>query len=417
MLDSRKRKIIIVFFVVISVLIAVKRCLIVPAEVQGIDFPKHYIAAERIYNGGSPYTGEDLYLSFNYPMFVAWAHVPLVLFPNVDVAEKAWDYLNIIMVLLTALVVMFLCRPPGAGKKISPEEKIPPLKRLFENRWWVPALFLTFFFAPNTDGVRPGNIAPQGLLLVTLLGWAVIRKRETAIGVLIGLSTLIKVIPIVLIIPYIFARKWKTVGALGATLGVYLIALAVFGRLDDEWFYVTNVLPNISSRWGKISYSFPFVATRLLYAPFYKSPETMKILITIWNALMFVPYVAICWMKRDVMRSQRGEMLIFAFGTLLLPMLSPLLEYHHFNWAFPGLVCIIYLIWEGRFPRRFIIPMLTGFFFLSITGPGPIHDLLTFDRWSLMGITPLIGLYLYIVSAFLINSPELSPPEKVRDAS
>ena len=54
MLDSRKRKIIIVFFVVISVLIAVKRCLIVPAEVQGIDFPKHYIAAERIYNGGSP---------------------------------------------------------------------------------------------------------------------------------------------------------------------------------------------------------------------------------------------------------------------------------------------------------------------------------------------------------------------------
>ena len=155
--------------------------------------------------GKSPYKGDGLFLSFNYPQFVAWLNLPLALFPSAESAEPFWDMMNAIIVLFCVFLVTVGYRPENDKSEIE----IKHLGDILYLPWWIIAFSAFFFYNPTTIGLRQGNISSWDLLFITLAGWTMIRRKEYAGGVFIALSSMIKILPVLLILPFIFAKRKK----------------------------------------------------------------------------------------------------------------------------------------------------------------------------------------------------------------
>ena len=415
----RYRKQIIATLLFLTLVLAVKRLIIFPHGSPGIDYAKHYYAAEKVIKGGSPYVGDGMYLSFNYPQFVAWINIPLLIFGDVGQAKRAWDVFNIFLVLMTAGVAIWGCKPTGKGLSKPYPDSLPgnnaspgeaysgrSASRLFGGAWWAPVLFITFFYSPNTDGIRPGNIAPWVLFSTTVLGWLIIREKEYGVGVLIALCSLIKLMPALLIAPYLIGRRRRVLLGASLTWIAYLLLLLFTGAARNEWFYLTRVLPHIGQKWSYVSYSLPYVFARHFARSLYDNPHSMKLLTMIWMSLLLISYLVMCGWRRDLMREKKGHILIFTLGVLLLPILAPLLEYHHFVWAFPGFMCIFYLVWLGGMPGWYI--WLCFWLFLGLSVAGPMAEVFRIGGFNPIGFTPPLGLLLYIATWILI----LKQPQK-----
>jgi hypothetical protein len=323
----------------------------------------------------------------------SWMSLPLLLFPDIRSAEKAWDLFNVFLIFLTAAIVIFGFRPRRAPSNEADRTPFEMLKR----HWWIPAIFLTFFFYPNTDGLVQGNLSPWVLVTMTLLGWMVVTNRETGIGVMIALCSLVKIMPFLLVIPYLAGWRKKVLRAAGMVWGIYFTVLLVTGTWKYEWYYITKVIPHIGAYWHYVSYSLPYVLMRIISQKAYYNAGLMKWVSGIWVLVMIGTYIIICWRSRLRIREEGGHALFFALGTLLLPLLPPLLEYHHFVWFFPGMVIIILYFLKHPPPWTSSILILILLLLLSIAGP--MADVFYFEHYSLIGFTPVFGLILYILLA------------------
>ena len=380
------------FFLIICIFIGIKELIIIPLRIEGIDFWKHYYVAEHLVKGESPYTG-DLYLSFNYPQFVAWLNLPLLIFKNIKDAERAWDIANIILVIFSACVVIWGYRPAGQGVGTFIELSSGH-SRLFLP-WWLVAIFLTLFFSPSTDGLRPGNLSSWVLIFIVLAGWGIHRGKDTWTGVMIALSAMIKIMPIFLLIPYILTGKKKVIAGASITFGIYIIILFVTGSVGNEIYLVANVLPHLGVRWMEVSYSIPTVITRHLFHSVHENPQQMQFIFHLWSLLLFISYMATIWINRQIIKSKKGEIFIFIIGTLLIPVISPLLEYHHFNWSFAGLLLAFRLAREKLITGIPLAIIMAGYFWLSIAGR--VADVFSFRGLSVLSFNAPVALILYTV--------------------
>ena len=379
-------------FLFLCIFIAVKELGITSFRAEGIDFWKHYHAAGRVINGKSPYTG-DLYLSFNYPQFVAWINLPLLYFKDIKDAERAWDIANIVLVLITIGIVIWGYNPSEEGA--AAPIKMTSGQSQIALPWWLVAIFLTLFFAPNTDGLRPGNLSSWVLLFMVLAGWGVYRGKDMWTGVMIALSALIKVMPVFLLLPYIVVRRKGVIIGAAMTFGIYILILLVTGSLRYEIFLITDVLPNVGAHWVEVSYSVPVVLTRQLFPSIHNNPHQLQLLCNLWSLALFISYIVTVWKNRCAIEKRHGEYLIFIIGTLLLPIFPPLLEYHHFNWIFPGMLIAFYLARESVIQGKMLAIVVLGYFWLSIAGR--VADVFTFPGLSLLSFNAPIALILYIL--------------------
>jgi hypothetical protein len=368
----------------LTLFLAFKGLILYPFTAVGVDFGKHYIAAQRVLKGESPYTGDDMYLAFNYPQFVAWTNLPILIFKNPAVAEKAWDAANVVLVLLTAFVAAVGYRPDE--KWLASHINVP---------WWSIALFLTIFYSPNTAGLRPGNLSSWVLLFITLLGWAIYRQKDVLTGILLILSALLKVLPIFLLIPYIMARRKKVLIGAGASLGVYFLILLVTGTLKNEVFFITHVLPNVGERWSVLSTSIPYVVTRHFFPATHLNPVAMRGLSVLWSLIVILPYLWLSFRYRRLLWSADGEILFFVIGVILAPLVPPLLEYHHLVWVFPALLLTFHLAQRGLLRGAYLAIAGLGFFWLCISGS--LADVIYFPGFPLLSTNAFVLLLLYIV--------------------
>jgi len=371
----------------LTLFLAFKGLILYPFTAVGVDFGKHYIAAQRVLKGESPYTGDDMYLAFNYPQFVAWTNLPILIFKNPAVAEKAWDVANVILVLLTAIVAAVGYRPDE--KWLASHINVP---------WWSIALFLTIFYSPNTAGMRPGNLSSWVLLFITLLGWAIYRQKDVLTGVLLILSALLKVLPIFLLIPYIMARRKKVLTGAGASLGIYFLILLVTGTLKNEVFFITHVLPNVGEKWSVISTSIPYVVTRHHFPATHSNPVAMREISVLWSLIVILPYLWVSFRYRRVLWSADGEILFFVIGVILAPLVPPLLEYHHLVWVFPAMLLTFHLAQRGLLRGAYLAIAGLGFFWLCISGS--LADVIYFPGFPFLSTNAFVLILLYI--AFII---------------
>lgn len=390
-----RRFLIIILLLLLSLFLAAKGIVINPARAPGIDYYKHYYAARHVVEGKTPYRGDGLFLAFNYPQFVAWLNLPLALFPSAEAAEPAWDIMNALLVVISALIIMFGYRP-AHYEALKNDRSVTK----YDLPWWILSLFAFFFYHPTIAGLRQGNVSSWDLFFITVAGWAVIKNKDYAAGVFIALSSLIKLLPALLIIPFIFGRRKKVIIGAVSAWGIYFLALLVTRTLDNEWFYFTGVIPKIGTKWAHVSYSIPHVMFRHLFPSLYTNPDITEGLSALWSVIIAGTFAGICFKARRLWHDHNNDILIVAYGMILLPLLPPLLEYLHFVWSLPALMATLIIIRSGSIKRTPAILIVAGFSGIALAGP--FAEIVRLGRLSPIALAPFFALGIYVVYSWKI---------------
>jgi alpha-1,2-mannosyltransferase len=203
----------------------------------GYDLSAYLRAGQRVLDGQSPYApfqfertySPHLRLLYIYPPFTAVLAAPFAaLFPDHRVANWAWAAVCGLLLL-------------GVSIAIARREQIA-------SGWTLVLLVMAVFaFAPINDEFFIGNVH---ILLAALLGgaWLALRQStprgEALAGALVGVATLIKVFPGVLILWFLLAGRYRAALASFITMGVLaLVTLPVTGL--QPWLDYPVVLLNL----------------------------------------------------------------------------------------------------------------------------------------------------------------------------
>jgi hypothetical protein len=200
-----------------------------PAELYNDAYLKSLVSEE----------GPRLAYEYVYPPFVAGVLRPLTRLPYHQ-AVAAWLVLNGLCLVggLVGLLIL-IGWPGGHGGALA-------------------ALALLLLFTPAQEAILLGQVSPI-LLLLTALALLLVDRSEAPAhnitgGVLLGVATLIKVFPALLLLHSLLRGRWRVVlgGALG---GAACIVAGVFlgGGWPNTWTYLSEVLPS------RYSDSFVFV--------------------------------------------------------------------------------------------------------------------------------------------------------------
>jgi len=216
-------------------------------EIQwGYDFSAYWAAANRLLDGAGLYTPAQLagpyapqaqYL-YLYPPPLAGAVTPLaVLFPT-DYRAAAW-----IWAAIGAGIVVWAVLALWRSERLA--ERFPVLEG--RGRWLLIAAALAF--PPVVGELVLGNVHLLLLGLLTL-AWLGIRQEsprgELAAGIAVGLATVIKVFPGVLIVWFVLTRRYRA--AAGALIGAAAFALVTLPITGIEaWTQFPTVLANLSA--------------------------------------------------------------------------------------------------------------------------------------------------------------------------
>lgn len=338
-------------------LAAVRHGVVRPLTIHGVNYPKHWHAARAILAGESPYVGPDLYLHFNYPQFGALATCWLGWF-DYRTAEFVWKGMLLACVAGVWAIAARAFRPEteGGGEdgrgRVGADSPAAPLLSLCRaisgpGAWGTTCAFFVAGYSPLlATSVYLGQIDPVNGLLATAFVAAILRGRERAAGVLLAMLCLVKVMPIVLLLPLLLWRRWKILLGFGAFALGYALLLAATGRLGHERFFVFEMAGEIPFRWREISISpHVFLATRILPPEWLDDRQR-------FDALATATTLAIATIHGGalVAAARRGGSFLRAIEVSLafLPLHSPLFETHHTVWIFP----VFLLQWkrwcEGR---------------------------------------------------------------------
>lgn len=317
----------------------------------GVDFPKHYYAAQAILRGESPYVG-DFYLSFNYPLFTAWIYAWLAPF-TLSRAEFLWDLCNTLYVVASLGLIIVYYRPTDGGEGATSRSLSPGLRKWIVAHWSAVCAFAVAIYAPIFLEIRDGNIEPLNLLLVVAFGAALMRGREGVAGVLFAALCLVKIIPVFFIPALFLGGKRKTIGVCAIFVGVYGLMLLVTGLWREDFYLLTHVLPNIGFHYRGLSNSLVAIAGQHFFPSVMESKAMFDWTTKGIAAAIGGAYIAVVWMSaRCRTLSWRAGL---ALASLTIVLMSPLLEYNHIIWAIPAYLFLLVDAAEGSVSRRFFV--------------------------------------------------------------
>ena len=226
----------------LAVVLAVRavQLIVLSSDVNwGYDLSAYLNAGRLVLDGQSPYApfqlegtySPHLRLLYIYPPFTAVAAAPFAaLFPDYRVANWAWAAIGAALLLITTMAIAQRDRI-AAGWSL------------------VLLVMAAFAFAPVNDEFFIGNVH---ILLAALLGaaWLALRgpspRGELVAGALIGVATLIKVFPGVLIVWLVLTGRLRGAVASVVTMAVRAIAtLPVTGI--QPWIDYPVVLLNLGA--------------------------------------------------------------------------------------------------------------------------------------------------------------------------
>ncbi|MCE5228754.1 DUF2029 domain-containing protein [bacterium] len=315
-----------------------------PMKIPGVDYGKHWEAAVALLEGRSTYLGGDLWMGFNYPQATAFTFVWLGFFSRA-VAEKIWKLFLFACLFSCWWMAWRTLRPKTvSGDGLGTFDR--DLRGAFRSRWWLTTAFITAAFMPAVSAIYIGNIDPYNALLAMGMVAALATGRQRLAGVIWALLTLVKLLPGVLMIPVLLWRKSRVLAAFIGTMAVYLILLLVTGRFHYEWFFFREMLPKVPGYWRWISIT-PIRAIIEMsgHGEAWNNPYVFEIAARGQLAMFAAAYIGILyWLRRRGLEWMRG----LEVAIVLYPMLTPLLEYHHFVFMMPAIYLQTRRWAEGR---------------------------------------------------------------------
>jgi len=318
----------------------------------GVDFPKHYAAAQRIVAGAGPFPDND-WAGWPYPVFTALIYAPLAFFTRAQ-AELIWDACNALYIAAALVIVAVFCRPtPGppakGGAALAPSHG-ETLSHWSVRHWPSVAALIMAFFAPGIFGVADGNIEPLKLLLIVGMVAALLHRADTTAGVLLACLSGVKVLPVLFLFALAAGGRRRAVTACLASLAVYGVMLGVTGLWRWDWVLFTRFLPDLGYDFRHESSSLGRIILKSLFPAHADSRIAMDRLCRgIALAVLTGALASIVGRRKSPEWTWRDGLGIMA---LSLPLMTPLLEYHHYVWALPAYLFLFHDAIEGRLSRR-----------------------------------------------------------------
>jgi hypothetical protein len=331
----------------------------------GVDFMVYHGAARMFLNGENPYLHQEaLPGPMTYPVFGLLWCVPFAWLP-LSMADTAWDLFQLALLGGTVALLIFGYRPrPGgedAGVFLRPGcSREPFLPESDLHRFWpliVPLLVATF--TPACLEFVPGNIQQLNLFLVTLLGVALLRGRETLAGVVLAALCGIKVLPVVLFPALWVAGKRRTLAVCGVALAGYGMLLLATGWWRYEVDLFTRLMPQFSTiglDYNGTLTSVALVVGKSLCPSLLESRAVFGLAAKGFGLAVGLIYLATLWLGRAHYRRVWPDGV--TLGLLTMVLACPVATFAHFSYILPGYVWLFLSYLRTREHVYFVLSLI-----------------------------------------------------------
>ncbi len=388
----------------------------------GIDFMVYHGAARMLLNGENPYLHQEtLPGPMTYPIFGLLWCVPFARLP-LSVADTAWDLFQMALLVGTTLWLVFYYRPKADGSDADSGMPVhgrgaPLVSEADLHRYWpLMAPLMVATFTPACLEFVPGNIQQLNLFLVTLLGGALLRGRETPetagrtqrsaptgmaylsgretwAGVILAALCGIKVLPIVLVPALWIAGKRRTLAVCGATLAGYGALLLATGWWRYELDLFTRLMPQFSAiglEYNGTLTSVALIVGKIFYPPLLESKAVFGPAVKVFGLLVGLIYLAALWLGRAHYRRVWQDAVTLGLMTMVL--VCPVATFAHFSYLLPGYVWLFLTYFRGR---EHVYFWMSLFFWGIIFGTRVCLDLAVSPRFSFpdMALVALAALW------------------------
>lgn len=287
------------------------------------DFNVFYGGLKAYLDGGNPYVDvEGSVMKFLYPPFALFFFLPLLLFER-PVASMVWVGFSIVLLLVSMVFLFRIAK-----------------KKLWSPEFFILAGLVNLMFTVKFN-LGMGQFNNVNLFLVVLFLFFLDKKKDLSAGVSLGLSLLLKVLPILFLVYLLALKRWK---ALAYTVSVVIIGLLVpFFFIKSQvviHFFTTSLVGTLKS-WPLDYYN--QALSGFLGRSFGTGGTVALLKQGITVVLIFITFV-ILWLKR-----KERKVIILGFASIL-PLTLATLTFswqHYFILAIPTLV-LLYFHYRNR---------------------------------------------------------------------
>ena len=296
-----------------------------------LDFQSFYGAAEAVKRDLDPYDAHvidaiaresDLrgpIYPYLYSPFVAYGMSWLADVRH-DLAQTLWSYMSIVAYGLSSMFAMRCAVTKQAAG------------------WLVVITALLAFALPLRGNINIGQINALVLALICAALWLAHSDRPFSAGFTLAFAVVIKIMPLVLALPWLLERRLRALVGLAAGLvAAFLITLPFGGA--GAWLEFARRLPTMSHGStipglfpAKTHWSFSLAS---FYARLFDSPSAVRIasIATIIALVAGIAFVA---------RRKSTEHVLLPLSVVMI-VASPLAYTHHVIYLLPGLLLALHL--------------------------------------------------------------------------
>ncbi|MFI4963494.1 MAG: glycosyltransferase family 87 protein, partial [Legionellales bacterium] len=239
----------ILFLVLVIVLVIY----FISASRKGGDFASYLEAAGKMLHGTNIYDPPYVHLRYSYSPFWAMVLTPLALLP-LSVGVFIWLVINVFFLWRTIFLLRHYFEIKFADRKMD------------MILWFVVIVYMSRFIELNFHHSQ----------MTIFLLWCILEglrlsdnRAEIGAGILVGLGSIIKVMPIVMIPYFIYRRKFKAaISSVFTILIAFFLPILVVGHsrfweLNKTWLQILR--PDSSEFQIDAVWSFPQNLSALLY--------------------------------------------------------------------------------------------------------------------------------------------------------
>jgi hypothetical protein len=279
------------------------------------DFLVYYRAGEVMAHGGNLYDG-PLFgdLPFTYAPFAG------ALFRGLAIAPEAMSATFWQLACVGGVIAVILGVLVQRGYRLDAPTAVIG----------VGAAVGTLALSPVRDSFFYGQI---NVLLMLLVAFDFLRKRDRFTGIGVGLAAGLKLTPGFFIIVFAMQRRWREAITAAATF-VVTVVIGLIAVPDATTFWTKSMFE--SDRVGDVTIS----ASQSLKGFCERTMGTGTASSVVWVVLVLVALVACFFAVRWATRRD-NQALVMCFGGITACLVSPFSWHHHWVWLVPLVVCLV----------------------------------------------------------------------------
>jgi len=316
---------------------------------------------------------------YQYPPLLPLLVMPLT-FVGFQTASRIWLFMNVVLWLIGTILLAGLLRRALVGEElprtrthVHVADSVRSGNRIAARltaAWsalstadlfaYALATFISLTYAPLAQSLELGQASMSIFFLIVLSIWLLRRGSLGWAGAVLGLATMIKLLPIILIAYFVLRGNWRVVG--GAIGGIALLLLGIIVALSPQAVLDMGAIPANGA-----SDSMRFQNEALARVPMWIAVALGGHPSALWLAMGYalIGLVAIAFVAGVLMVTRRAvpaeesaggpshkrmtlstlDFLGFGWTLCTMVLVSPIFWEHHAAWLLPALVfCLGYVV-------------------------------------------------------------------------